>query len=181
MLEKIERLISEINKIHLKYARDYFETGKVKKIELNRTLSEVSINDILKYRLNFHESINDYLIFADLENIDFQYRVKSSESIQEKIDYFLKHQKSYPTEVILNDILGVRIVLSDSDIIQLFERLTLWREQFGLINWNLKQAKDYTVLCFYFKEKLAFSYPWELQILDEDAKQTIVRRHQKKR
>lgn len=148
---------------------------------MNRTLSEVSINDILKYRLNFHESINDYLIFADLENIDFQYRVKSSESIQEKIDYFLKHQKSYPTEVILNDILGVRIVLSDSDIIQLFERFTLWREQFGLINWNLKQAKDYTVLCFYFKEKLAFSYPWELQILDEDAKQTIVKRHQKKR
>lgn len=29
-------------------------------------------------------------------------------------------------------------------------------------------------------EKLAFSYPWELQILDEDAKQTIVKRHQKK-
>lgn len=76
-------------------------------------------------------------------------------------------------------LLNVKILFKLT--LQLFERLTLWREQFGLINWNLKQAKDYTVLCFYFKEKLAFSYPWELQILDEDAKQTIVKRHQKKR
>lgn len=31
MLEKIERLISEINRIHLEYSKDYFETGKVEK------------------------------------------------------------------------------------------------------------------------------------------------------
>ncbi|MGT2657653.1 GTP pyrophosphokinase, partial [Streptococcus varani] len=27
MLEKVERLISEINRIHLVYSQDYFETG----------------------------------------------------------------------------------------------------------------------------------------------------------
>lgn len=31
MLEKVERLISEINRIHLEYSKDYFETGKIEK------------------------------------------------------------------------------------------------------------------------------------------------------
>ncbi len=35
MLEKIERLISEINRIHLECSKDYFETGKVEKINLS--------------------------------------------------------------------------------------------------------------------------------------------------
>ena len=31
MIEKVERLITEINRIHLEYSKDYFETGKVEK------------------------------------------------------------------------------------------------------------------------------------------------------
>ncbi|WGE32259.1 hypothetical protein NYR60_01185 [Actinobacillus genomosp. 2] len=61
MLEKIERLIVEINKLHLAFSEDYFETGKVAKVNLKHALAKVPTEHILSYRLNLHESINDYL------------------------------------------------------------------------------------------------------------------------
>lgn len=41
MLEKVERLIAEINRIHLAYSQDYFETGKVEKVNLKHTFAKV--------------------------------------------------------------------------------------------------------------------------------------------
>ncbi len=32
MLKKTERLIDEINKLHLAFSKDYFETGKIRKV-----------------------------------------------------------------------------------------------------------------------------------------------------
>lgn len=171
MLERVECLISEINKIQSNYVRDYFKTGKVKQVDLSQPLSEVSLSDILKYRLTLHESLNDYLIFADLGTTDFQYRVKSSEAIREKVERF--SQTPYPTGVILNDILGFRIVLPDTELGKLFSRLTIWKESFGLRNWEVN-CKDGITVSFYFKEKRKFDYPWELQIWDEKAKQSLL-------
>ncbi len=63
--QKTERLIREINRIHAQYSQDYFETGKVAKLNLSRTLAHVPAEHILSYRLNLDEAINDYLAFAD--------------------------------------------------------------------------------------------------------------------
>ena len=68
-LQKAERLIREINRIHAQYSQDYFETGKVAKVNLSRTLAHVPTGHILSYRLNLHEAINDYLAFADTRGI----------------------------------------------------------------------------------------------------------------
>ena len=35
--QKTERLIREINRIHAQYSQDYFETGKVAKVNLSRS------------------------------------------------------------------------------------------------------------------------------------------------
>ena len=78
MIEKVERLITEINRIHREYSKDYFETGKVEKINLKHTFSKVPTTAILSYRLNLHESINDYLMKADVQDIAYVYRVKTS-------------------------------------------------------------------------------------------------------
>ena len=53
MIEKVERLITEINRIHREYSKDYFETGKVEKINLKHTFSKVPTKAILAYRLKF--------------------------------------------------------------------------------------------------------------------------------
>ena len=70
-IAKTERLIREINRFMVSIRKDYFETGKVQKINLSHTLKTVPIEPILSYRLNLHEAINDYLAFADTQNIDF--------------------------------------------------------------------------------------------------------------
>lgn len=58
----------------------------------------------MDYRLNLHESINDYLMKADLQDIAYVYRVKTSESILDKIDRFSECKEGYPVNSILNDI-----------------------------------------------------------------------------
>ncbi|MDD2182109.1 hypothetical protein OP500_02045 [Kingella sp. SNUBH-2017] len=74
--QKTERLIREINRIHTQYSQDYFETSKVAKVNLSRTLAHVPTEHILSYRLNLHEAINDYLAFADTRGIDFSTALK---------------------------------------------------------------------------------------------------------
>ena len=94
MLEKVERLITEINRIHLEYSKDYFETGKVEKVNLKHTFAKVPTQAILAYRLNLHEAINDYLMKANLQDIAYVYRVKTSESILDKINRFRSVRKA---------------------------------------------------------------------------------------
>ena len=114
MIEKVERLITEINRIHREYSKDYFETGKVEKINLKHTFSKVPTKAILAYRLNLHESINDYLMKADVQDIAYVYRVKTSESILDKITRFSERQEGYPVNSILNDIFGVPIYIASA-------------------------------------------------------------------
>ena len=159
MLEKVERLISEINRIHLVYSQDYFETGKVEKINLKHTFSKVPVKAILDYRLNLHESINDYLMKADVKDIPYVYRVKTSESILDKIERFSKRQDGYPVNSILNDIFGARIILSSEDISQVMEQLDEWKDKFDLKNWYLRDKDNYTGIHVYFKNKSNHYYP----------------------
>lgn len=166
MLEKVERLITEINRIHLEYSKDYFETGKVEKVNLKHTFAKVPTKAILDYRLNLHESINDYLMKADVKDIPYVYRVKTSESILDKIERFSKRQEGYPVNSLLNDIFGARIILSSQEISQVMESLDGWQEKYGLKNWYLRDKDDYVGIHVYFKNKSNFYYPWELQIWD---------------
>ena len=130
MLEKVERLISEINRIHLEYSKDYFETGKVEKVNLKHTFTKVPIR---AYRLNLHEAINDYLMRADVKDIAYFYRVKTSESILDKIECFKERREGYPVNSILNDIFGARMILTSEEIADhgASERLasTIWSEK----------------------------------------------------
>jgi hypothetical protein len=174
MLEKVERLISEINQVHLRYSQDYFETGKVEKVNLKHTFAKVPTEHILKYRLVLHESINDYLLDADLYDIPYFYRVKTSESIQDKIDRFKQRQDGYPVNKVLNDIFGARMILSTAEISEVMERLDDWQAKYGLMSWYLRDQDGYIGLHIYFKNKNNYYYPWELQLWDQqDAKGNV--------
>ncbi|MBF0698850.1 GTP pyrophosphokinase [Streptococcus danieliae] len=166
MLKKVERLISEINRIHQEYSMDYFETGKVQKVNLEHTFAKVPTQAILDYRLNLHESINDYLMKADLQDIAYVYRVKTSESILDKIDRFSERTAGYPVNSILNDIFGARVILQSEELAQVIEKLDAWKEGFCLKNWYLRDKDGYLGVYVYFKNESNFYYPWELQIWD---------------
>lgn len=91
------------------------------------------IQSIRAYRLNLHEAINDYLMRADVKDIAYFYRVKTSESILDKIERFKERREGYPVNSILNDIFGARMILTSEEIADhgASERLagTIWSEK----------------------------------------------------
>jgi len=181
-IKKVEQLISKINDVHKSYSQDYFETGKVEKVNLSRTISKVPFKHILNYRLNLHESINDYLMRASIDMIEFFYRVKTAESIEDKIKRYSNHTDQYPVNNWMNDIFGCRIILTASEIEEIEQHLDLWREQYGLKNWYKRKKDGDKGLHIYFKSKSNFYFPWELQIWDErDVESNIETHRQQKR
>ena len=48
-IKKVERLIFEINTIHIKYSEEYFESGKLAKVNLNHTFAKVPGDKIERF------------------------------------------------------------------------------------------------------------------------------------
>jgi hypothetical protein len=174
----LKQLVSEVNRLHFEFSNDYFETGKIEKINLSRTISHIPAPHIYKYRLTLHESINDYLMTADI-NIKYFYRVKTRESIDDKIERFSTREDQYPVNNWLNDIFGVRIILSSDEIAFVMELLDDWQDELSLKNWYLRNKEGYRGLHIYFKNKSNFYFPWELQIWDEKDIQSNIQNHEK--
>jgi len=169
--KQTERLILEINHSHTIISKDYFENLNIEEIEphnayLDQIFNGIKIQPILDYRLNLHESINDYLMTADLKGIDYVYRVKSSESIINKINRYSLKDKRLLAKEVLDDILGIRILLNAEEIAETLNSLDDWKEQYGLKNWYLRDKDGYKGLHLYFKNDSY--YPWELQIWDSN-------------
>ena len=174
-IAKTERLIREINRIHGEYSQDYFETGKVQKINLSHTLKTVPIAPILPYRLNLHEALHDSLALADTHTLPPLPPVTTAESIYDKVNRYLARENQYPVNNILNDIFGARIILPSADVTDIMEKLDDWKTDYSLKNWYLRDIDGYIGVHVYFKNASNFYYPWELQIWDKnDAKANIV-------
>ncbi len=176
-INQIEQLIDEINRLHLMYSKDYFETGKVEKVNLKHTFSKVPTEHILSYRLNLHESINDYLYRADLKGIQYYYRVKTSESILDKIKRFTEKEEGYPVNSVLNDIFGARMIVDSETISRVMEKLDDWQKEKQLKNWYLRDKDGYVGIHIYFKNQSNFYYPWELQLWDKKDAESNIANH----
>ena len=177
-ISQIKQLISEINRLHLEFSNDYFETGKIDKINLSRTIKHVPAPPIYTYRLTLHESVNDYLMTAAID-IKYFYRVKTRESIDDKIERFSIREDQYPVNNWLNDIFGVRIILTADEIKSVMDLLDDWQEELGLKNWYLRDKEGYRGLHIDFKNKNNFYFPWELQIWDAEDIQSNIKNHEK--
>jgi ppGpp synthetase/RelA/SpoT-type nucleotidyltranferase len=91
----------------------------------------VPVSHIYKYRLTLHESVNDYLMTADID-IKYFYRVKTRESIDDKIARFSTREDQYPVNNWLNDIFGARIILTAAEISNLMDLLDDWQRDRGI-------------------------------------------------
>ncbi|APW46364.1 GTP pyrophosphokinase [Rhodoferax antarcticus] len=177
-MEQIKQLVSEINRLHFDFSNDYFETKKIEKINLSKTVAHVPALHVYKYRLNLHESVNDYLMTANID-IKYFYRVKTSESIDDKMARFAAREDQYPVNNWLNDIFGARIILSAEEINLVMDLLDDWQEELGLKNWYLREKEGCRGLHVYFKNKSDFYFPWELQIWDAKDLQSNIKNHKK--
>lgn len=177
-ITQTKQLIVEINRLHSSFSNDYFEVGKIDKLNLSKTIKHIPLSHIYNYRLILHESINDYLMEADIE-IKYFYRVKTRESIDDKIERFSNREDQYPVNNWLNDIFGARIVLSDSEITSVMDLLDKWQDELGLKNWYFREKEGYRGLHIYFKNRSNFYFPWELQIWDTKDIQNNIKNHEK--
>ena len=175
---QIKQLVAEINRLHSEFSKDYFETGAIEKINLSRTISHIPTPHIYQYRLTLHESINDYLMTAEIA-IRYFYRVKTRESIDDKISRFGTREDQYPVNNWLNDIFGARIIVANDEIKSVMEVLDDWQDELNLKNWYLRDKEGYRGLHIYFKNKSNFYFPWELQIWDEQDLLSNIRNHEK--
>ncbi|AHF02110.1 GTP pyrophosphokinase [Thiomicrospira aerophila AL3] len=177
-MNQVKQLVSEINRLHRQFSQDYFETGKIDKLNLSRTIKQVPAHHIYRYRLTLHESINDYLMVADID-IKYFYRVKTRESIDDKMARFASREDQYPVNNWMNDIFGARILLEAKDISQVLDLMDSWQDEFGLKNWYLRDKPGYRGWHVYFKNKSNFYFPWELQIWDEVDVRSNIASHEK--
>lgn len=177
-ISQTKQLVKEINRLHHDFSKDYFETGRVEKINLSRTIAHVPVPPIYKYRLTLHESVNDYLMTADID-IRYFYRVKTRESIDDKIERFSTREDQYPVNNWLNDIFGARIILAAAEITTIMDLLDDWQDELSLKNWYLRHKEGYKGLHIYFKNKSNFYFPWELQIWDVEDIQNNIQNHEK--
>jgi len=177
-ISQVKQLVGEINRLHQDFSRDYFETGRIEKINLSRTIKNVPAPHVYRYRVTLHESINDYLMAADID-IKYFYRVKTRESIDDKIQRFSSREDQYPVNNWLNDIFGARIILSADEINTTLDLLDDWQETFGLKNWYFREKEGYRGLHIDFKNKGNFYFPWELQIWDAKDVQSNIQNHEK--
>ena len=184
ILDKIQSLVKSINEIHSVYSDFYFnkylQDSEI--FNLSRTISKIPLDYILKYRLNLHENINDYLIQYDNKiNIKYWYRVKTNESIINKIERYNENEDRYPLNNWLNDIFGARIILNDKDFNFLYNSgiLNEWKEKFGLKNWYLRDKEGYRGIHIYFKNRNNRYFPWELQIWSKSDVDTNIENHRK--
>lgn len=177
-INQIKQLIIEINRLHLEFSNDYFETQKINKINLSKTIPSIPVSHIYKYRLILHESINDYLMRAEIE-LKYFYRVKTRESIDDKIERYLSREDQYPVNNWLNDIFGARIVLKSDEIQSVIDLLDVWQDELNLKNWYMRDKEGYRGLHIYFKNRSNFYFPWELQIWDSEDVQSNIDNHEK--
>jgi ppGpp synthetase/RelA/SpoT-type nucleotidyltranferase len=177
-IDKVKQLISEINRLHRDFSTDYFQAGKIEKINLSRTINHVPTSHIYQYRLTLHESINDYLMQSDIE-LRYFYRVKTSESIEDKIYRYASGEDQYPVNNWLNDIFGARIILNGHEIKLIIDLLDTWQNELNLKNWYLRNKQEYRGLHIYFKNKNNFYFPWELQIWDILDMEKNIQNHEK--
>lgn len=85
-ISNVERLIDEINRIHARYHERVSKLYGGNLPNLSKMLRHLDIDFVLQYRLNLHESINDYLIRSDIGALPlaYYYRVKTTESVFDK-------------------------------------------------------------------------------------------------
>jgi ppGpp synthetase/RelA/SpoT-type nucleotidyltranferase len=111
--------------------------------------------------------------------ISYFYRVKTRESIDDKISRFGTREDQYPVNNWLNDIFGARIIVVNDEIKSVMEVLDDWQDELNLKNWYLRDKEGYRGLHIYFKNKSNFYFPWELQIWDEQDLLSNIRNHEK--
>jgi len=132
-----------------------------------------------RHSLWISHAINDYLLETDLQDVSYFYRVKTGESILDKIKRYSTGVDTYPVQNWMNDIFGCRTVLPDGMIEEIISLTDGWQEAYGLKNWYFREKQGYRGIHIYFKNRSNFYFPRELQVWEEKDVKGNIESHRK--
>ncbi len=140
----------------------------LKKKYVEHLQNENNLKYIMTYRNNL---VNETLKLSDkLGQLKIISRVKTVNSIRDKINKYIFKEGNgkYPINKCLNDIFGMRIIISnESDYTYICNKLNA---DYKNCKAYVRQDNEYEAVHFYFKVNNKM-FPWELQIwkqCDED-------------
>lgn len=95
----------------LKLIDKNYEIFELNRIEngFNKSLKNVIINDKIDLSIIEKDLLNICYNFKEPLNNDFEWRIKSIESIKLKIEKYIKKNESFSAKSVLNDLVGYRI------------------------------------------------------------------------
>lgn len=187
MLESLEKLIytiqEEYNNINVKWNNQ----ERDKKINLKNKLVKDIIKEnnikskIFAYRNFINDNIIDFTI--KLQNEDFKdckinTRVKTQNSIEYKTqNYYKNHENGeIPINKCFNDLFGIRIILEQNvEHKQIQKFIKEKSEKVKCVN-SSKEKGNYKATHIYFSNN-NYSFPWELQIWNEEDEQNNLKAH----
>lgn len=168
---EVLEIVYEINNLHKDFSlgiEDFLSKNLRKNV--SSVVDNNGINNDFLLQINKYKSaLNaNFISFSDIQS-DFpvRYRIKQSESINEKLLYYMseKHQfGKIPLNKCLNDFLGFRILVSDLD--DVYNSLDTNDNLKTIVKMYLRKDGNYKGLHLYFKNGNNRFFPWELQIWD---------------
>lgn len=189
MIKLLRDYIKEINKLHKEVSVEFasqnncnnfnLSSTTIKKcIDLDETLPIAEFNEELEQYRRFSVKYVSRLdaICADIrtiKDVSARSRLKQADSIYNKLSYYRKNAETMgdsPINKCLNDIIGIRIIVSnDPPIInELCEMLNGLKVTKHIFKWVRRDLSEYKALHIYFKNESNLYFPWELQIWENN-------------
>jgi hypothetical protein len=189
MLETLDQLICFINNEYLKINKEWGNSIYYKKINLKKNIVSNIYNkkEILDEIFNYRKFINERNIEIiknikklKIENNIITARAKTQNSIEYKIKKYNSEEKyNYGKEPInkcLNDLFGIRIILSN--YIEYRDIETFAEKNYQQLKCINAAKQEYIATHIYFKEN-NYIFPWELQIWCKDKEKSNINSHAK--
>lgn len=186
-MDSIEELINFIQIEYDMIDNLWKKTTNYKRINLKKSqvkqinTQEGMINILFDYR----DCINDHIINFSLEiqqhnfgNAKVSSRVKAQNSIEYKLyNYQINHEQgNIPINKCMNDLYGIRMIIKNK--LQYKEIKEEIEKKYANLKCIDSSKGNYKAIHIYFK-KDNYSFPWELQIWNEEDEEINLESHRK--
>lgn len=175
-MDNIVALINTIGLAHEQFSREFY--GKHMSKNLKKTTLAKVISDT-DYDNQFIDSLKEYYkkivvydtlysIRSDTSDVEFRHRIKTNESILNKLYYYavVTNRGNYPILKCLNDIAGFRLIVDSSkeykEILESIVSSPLLEVE--LFRPYVREDDGYSAIHLYLKSSSNYYLPWEVQI-----------------
>ena len=189
--ESVVEIIKRINKLHGDFSKSLEPSLNYNlKKTIDKVADERGVNPKFQRLIDLYKAeLNQFtikLLLLQVEYSGIRYRIKQSESIREKIKYYLgpQHENGkVPINKSLNDFLGFRILVDN--VVLIYNNLNQDKSIVDIIDrMYMRNEGNYVGLHIYFKNGNNKFFPWELQIWcvsDSESNEESHKIHKQKR